>query len=133
MGADLDNILYLDSVSKRKSQNRNGGITGVCVRWPIGRKETSLRHRSVTYEGLVGVSSKSGMCGNCKFPRCSWNKYLHNLTLARNNEKIQTKQRKKHDLVKAADIIPAIRTDHAAITLELVYKSDDIKGPGTAF
>lgn len=35
-----------------------------------------------------------------------------------------------HDLVKAADIIPAIRTDHAAITLELVYKSDDIKGPG---
>ena len=35
-----------------------------------------------------------------------------------------------HDLVKAADIIPAIRTDHAAITLELVNKSDDIKGPG---
>lgn len=95
MGADLDNILYLESVSKRKSQNRNGGITGVCERWPIGRKETSLRHRSVTYEGLVGVSSKSGMCGNCKFPRCSWNKYLHNLTLARNNEKIQTKQRKR--------------------------------------
>ena len=29
-----------------------------------------------------------------------------------------------------ADIIPAIRTDHAAITLELVNKSDDIKGPG---
>ena len=54
-----------------------------------GRKETSLRHRLVTYEGFVGVLSKSGMCRNCKFPRCSWNKYLNVLTLARNNEKIQ--------------------------------------------
>ena len=35
-----------------------------------------------------------------------------------------------HDLVKTADIIPAIRTDHAAITLDLVNKTDDIKGSG---
>ncbi|CAH3172434.1 unnamed protein product, partial [Porites lobata] len=38
--------------------------------------------------------------------------------------------KKSFTWIKAADIIPAIRTDHAAITLELVYKSDDIKGPG---
>ena len=98
MGADLDNILYLDSVFKRKSQNRNGSITGECEWWPIGRKETSLCHRSVMYEGLIGVSSKSGMCGNCKFPRCSQNKYQNDLTLARNNEKIQTKQREREGI-----------------------------------
>jgi len=35
-----------------------------------------------------------------------------------------------HDLVKATDIIPAIKTDHAAISLALVNDSNDIKGPG---
>ena len=34
-----------------------------------------------------------------------------------------------HDLVKT-DIIPSIKTDHAAISLELVNDSNDIKGPG---
>ena len=35
-----------------------------------------------------------------------------------------------HDLVKTTDIIPAIRTGHAAISLELANGSNDIKGPG---
>ena len=35
-----------------------------------------------------------------------------------------------HDLVKATEIIPAIKTDHAANSLELVNDSNDIKGPG---
>ena len=35
-----------------------------------------------------------------------------------------------HDLVKTTDIIPAIRTHHAAISLELANGSDDTKGPG---
>ena len=35
-----------------------------------------------------------------------------------------------HDLVKVTDIIPAIRTDHSAITLEFVNTLDDVKGPG---
>ena len=35
-----------------------------------------------------------------------------------------------HDLVKTTDIIPAIRTDHAAIFLELANGSNDNKGPG---
>ena len=35
-----------------------------------------------------------------------------------------------HDLVKTTDIIPSIKTDHAAISLELVNDSNDIKGPG---
>ena len=35
-----------------------------------------------------------------------------------------------HDLVKVTDIIPAIRTDHSAITLEFVITLDDVKGPG---
>ena len=34
-----------------------------------------------------------------------------------------------HDLVKVTDIIPAIRTDHSAITLEFVNTLDDVKGP----
>ena len=34
-----------------------------------------------------------------------------------------------HDLVKITDIIPSIKTDHAAISLELVNDSNDIKGP----
>ena len=33
-----------------------------------------------------------------------------------------------HDLVKTTDIIPSIKTDHAAISLEL--DSNDTKGPG---
>ena len=35
-----------------------------------------------------------------------------------------------HDLVRATDIIPAIRTGHSAITLEFVNTLDDIKGSG---
>ena len=35
-----------------------------------------------------------------------------------------------HDLVKTTDLIPSIKTDHAATSLELVNDSDDIKGPG---
>ena len=35
-----------------------------------------------------------------------------------------------HDLVKITDIIPAIGTDHAAISLELANGSNDSKGPG---
>ena len=35
-----------------------------------------------------------------------------------------------HDLVKVTDVIPAIRTDHSAITLEFVNTLDDVKGPG---
>ena len=35
-----------------------------------------------------------------------------------------------HDLVKVTDIIPAIRTDHSAITLEFVNTLDDVNGPG---
>ena len=35
-----------------------------------------------------------------------------------------------HDLVKVTDIIPAIRTDHSAITLEFVNTLDDDKGRG---
>ena len=35
-----------------------------------------------------------------------------------------------HDLVKITDIIPAIRTDHSAITLEFVNTLADVKGPG---
>ena len=35
-----------------------------------------------------------------------------------------------HDLVKTTDIIPSVKTDHAAISLELVNDSNDIKGPG---
>ena len=35
-----------------------------------------------------------------------------------------------HDLVKTTDIIPCIKTDHAAISLDLVNDSNDIKGPG---
>ena len=35
-----------------------------------------------------------------------------------------------HDLVKTTDIIPSIKTDHTAISLELVNDSNDIKGPG---
>ena len=35
-----------------------------------------------------------------------------------------------HDLVKTTDIIPSIKTDRAAISLELVNDSNDIKGPG---
>ena len=34
------------------------------------------------------------------------------------------------DLVKTTDLIPSIKTDHAATSLELVNDSDDIKGPG---
>lgn len=96
MGADLDNILYLDSICFQKEEPKQKWryYRGMCT-VANGRKETSLRHRLVTYEGFVGVLSKSGMCRNCKFPRCSWNKYLNDLTLARNNEKIQTKPRKR--------------------------------------
>ena len=35
-----------------------------------------------------------------------------------------------HDLVKITDIIPAIRTGHSAITLELLNTLADVKGPG---
>ena len=35
-----------------------------------------------------------------------------------------------HDLVKTTHIIPCIKTDHAAISLDLVNDSNDIKGPG---
>jgi len=35
-----------------------------------------------------------------------------------------------YDLVKTTDIIPSIKTDHAAISLELVNDSNEIKGPG---
>ena len=35
-----------------------------------------------------------------------------------------------HDLVKVTDIIPAIRTDHSAITLKFVNTLADVKGPG---
>ena len=35
-----------------------------------------------------------------------------------------------HDLVKSVDIIPAIKTDHAAITLDLQTSDNEIKGPG---
>lgn len=35
-----------------------------------------------------------------------------------------------HDLVKITNIIPSIKRDHAAISLELVNNSNDIKGPG---
>ena len=35
-----------------------------------------------------------------------------------------------HDLVITTDIIPSIKTDYAAISLELVNDSNDIKGPG---
>ena len=35
-----------------------------------------------------------------------------------------------YDLVKIRDIIPAIRTDHSAITLEFVNTLTDVKGPG---
>ena len=35
-----------------------------------------------------------------------------------------------HDLVKTTDIISSIKTDNAAISLELVNDSNDIKGPG---
>ena len=35
-----------------------------------------------------------------------------------------------HDLVKTTDIIPSIKTDQAAISLELINDSNDIKGPG---
>ena len=35
-----------------------------------------------------------------------------------------------HDLVKVINIIPAIRTDHSAISLEFVNTLDDVKGPG---
>ena len=35
-----------------------------------------------------------------------------------------------HDLVKTTDIIPSIKTVHAAISLQLVNDSNDIKGPG---
>jgi len=34
-----------------------------------------------------------------------------------------------HNLVKTTEIIPTIKTDHAAISLELVNRSNDIKGP----
>ena len=33
-------------------------------------------------------------------------------------------------LVKVTDIMPAIRTDHSAITLEFFNTLDDVKGPG---
>jgi len=35
-----------------------------------------------------------------------------------------------YDLVKTTAIIPFIKTDHAAISLELVNNSNEIKGPG---
>ena len=35
-----------------------------------------------------------------------------------------------HDLVKTTHIIPSIKTDHAAISLECVNYSNDITGPG---
>ena len=35
-----------------------------------------------------------------------------------------------HDLVKSVDIIPSIKTDHAAITLDLQTSDNEIKGPG---
>ena len=35
-----------------------------------------------------------------------------------------------HDLVKSVDIIPSIKTDHAAITLDLQNSDNEIKGPG---
>ena len=35
-----------------------------------------------------------------------------------------------HDLAKSVDIIPAIKTDHAAITLDLQNSDNEIKGPG---
>ena len=35
-----------------------------------------------------------------------------------------------HDLVVTTDIIPAIKTDHAAISIEFSNRSNDIKGPG---
>ena len=35
-----------------------------------------------------------------------------------------------HDLVKTTDIIPALRTDHAAISFELANGSNDTKGKG---
>jgi len=34
-----------------------------------------------------------------------------------------------YDPVKTTDIIPSIKTDHAAISLELVNDSNEIKGP----
>ena len=35
-----------------------------------------------------------------------------------------------HDLVKSIDIIPSIKTDHTAITLDLQNSDNEIKGPG---
>ena len=35
-----------------------------------------------------------------------------------------------HDLLKITNIIPSIKTDHAAISMELVNDCNDIKGPG---
>ena len=35
-----------------------------------------------------------------------------------------------HDLLKSVDIIPAIKTDHAAITLDFQNSANEIKGPG---
>ena len=35
-----------------------------------------------------------------------------------------------HDLVVSTDIIPAIKTDHAAISIDFCNRSTDIKGPG---
>ena len=107
--ADLDHIFfYLVSVSdpckefpvdsERKSRNRKGHVTRECEQQTIGGKETRLCHRSVKCEGLISISSKSGMCCNYKLVRCSWNKYLNDPTLVTNNEKIQTKT-KREDLI----------------------------------
>ena len=35
-----------------------------------------------------------------------------------------------HDLAKSVDIIPSIKTDNAAITLDLQNSDNEINGPG---
>ena len=95
---------------ERKSRNRKGDVTGGCEQQTIGGKETSLHHRSVKCKGLLSISSKSGMCCNCKLVRCSWNKYLNDPSLVTNNEKIQTK-RKREDLMDKEELLLTLQEE----------------------
>ena len=85
--------------------------TGECEQWTTG-DEKSVRHRSVKCESLLSISSKSGMCPNCKHVRSSWSKYLTNPSSANDSvEKTQTKKRKREDLMDKEELILKLREE----------------------
>ena len=85
--------------------------TGEYEQWTTG-DEKSVRHRSVKSESLLSISSKSGMCPNCKHVRSSWSKYLTNPSSANDSvEKTQTKRRKREDLMDKEELILKLREE----------------------